>query len=297
MRSFKVIPFIFLNLVLISIVFDHAQLYCHPYELVINIDNMPAGASILIKADAQDIVFDENLLYTTNYRNESFYTESSETGFDFCFDQQYGVPGILGYSIYRIRIRFSTFYMDYRDCRYNYGGDPDIYFRYDYLTGEITHNGQVINGTTKTIWGIKGQGPPETFCFKPAVFFYNKFNEDFFGRLWIDESQYVNSGDYIKFDLSTQHSEKPEFQHYLDGSGVPGYNLRHHYWNDLLQDYLISNNFTVENYLQDENGWFEDLVPCTVRTELLSGGSGGGIKFADPWLIEPDGSQPGDFHS
>jgi hypothetical protein len=300
------------NLFLVIIfLFMHSMLWSQDIlvtgELIFKLHNMPQH-SIQFRIQAQDNVFDENKLYTTKYQGKTFTISqgATEINIDFCSDPSAGTVDTIGYSLYKITLDNDILYMDYRDCNYKYPGiNWDVTFHYYYDTGDILWwDGEYqqwlnFNGNTFRIWRTRPDWDvyvPNTSCFRPAVLFQNQYGENSFGRLEIDYSYYVESGTHERFDMSTLHHVRSEFQKYLEGTGVPGKDLQHHDWNDVYENYVIEQDFFINSWLSEERAWFDELKPCTLKTDLLSGCSGGKVGFADPWFIEPDGSQPGEFH-
>jgi hypothetical protein len=311
-----------------------SAMYAHELELVIDVINTPPAQLVYIYADAEDnLVFDENFNLTDKHSYKTIQKEAGytgRTGFDFADDSQGNPPNEqVFYSIYKITINNVSFYINYMDCNYqqispdNTYNDPDHYVTFDYNLGTkgkfiwygnaydvVNDTGmELAQGDTINIWRIHPDWPvnnsvpdgepysPKTSCFNPKVYGKNVFETyENFGQLEFDNSITINSGEYVNFEMNTQHSIKTSDQVHYDVGGVSTNDVQHHDWDRISSKYLLTDNFNVSAWTVTKEAQFKKMDASTLNTKLLSGGSGGKIWFKDPWFIEGDGSQPGIFH-
>lgn len=242
-------------------------------EYIFEIYNPPSWytgglAPIYIYAVSDTIVYNENFDPVQQYQTATDELNWPETigHFDW-FNDDDGNP-LLAYSIYKISIDGTFFYINFYDCYYGnsiYPEDPqytytnpslDVHFEYDFATGQFKYEDQyeiwhtITNGQTIIIWEFRDDYPcqPQQECFNPKVLLKNKYetHEDF-GRLVVDDTKFVESGQYAWGEENTTHEFKPEEQKYSD---IGGDNVQHHHWENVLQgtstNYFISDNFTIQ---------------------------------------------------
>jgi len=77
---------------------------------------------------------------------------------------------------------------------------------------------------------------------------------------------------------------------------VPNYIEKFHHWNQDPNEYIFTNyqDFSILPTTDHLHSYLRDIHSATIRTDLISGGTGGTIKFKDPWL--PDGVEKLGIH-
>jgi len=77
---------------------------------------------------------------------------------------------------------------------------------------------------------------------------------------------------------------------------VPNYIEKFHHWNQDPNEYIFTNyqDFSILPTTDHLHSFLRDIHSATIRTDLISGGTGGTIKFKDPWL--PDGAEKLEIH-
>lgn len=109
-----------------------------------------------------------------------FNNDCSEwNGFDIVSSPSPGSKGLYGYGLYKGTVEGITFYIDFRDDRYQQYSSPiignsvDIWLKYNYsakilsISSDSYSWDNIFNNDQITIWDIKGKGAPSTDQFEP----------------------------------------------------------------------------------------------------------------------------------
>ncbi|MCK9559942.1 MAG: T9SS type A sorting domain-containing protein [Candidatus Marinimicrobia bacterium] len=303
-------------------------------EYVFTVINTPDGWNDVINFKAQSVatVFDCNHEPTDLYNLSIATTKAEKNGIIARFDWINDPSGyqILAYGLYKISVQYAGksayFYFDLRDCYYsecgishgefyNYPNDDhwiDVYFNYDFAADKFINNTYTLiepyvinNGSTLGVWFMRwdvlndlcdpGECEPCTECFNPKVYLKNQYASNTnFGRLVIDESKYINSGEFANLPINTSHTVRSEQDKYI----VDNDSTQQHHWNEDETNISFKRNISINNWTMYEESNFIDLIPCILKTNSLTGGTCTiPIEFKDPWLVETGNTRPDKWHS
>ena len=301
-----------------------SRLFCVTVEYTFRAINLPDGwyDVISFKAEKVSTVFDCNHEPTNLYNGAIVstpltYNQDHIYGCFDWFNDDDGHPK-LAYGLYKISVQYAGksayFYFDLRDCYYSECGiDPptpftsyplDMYFNYDFdddkfykASGEIVPI-PISNGSTVGIWlnQVGGDPPgPCTDCFNPKVYLKNQYASNInFGRLVIDETKYINSGEFVNLPINTSHIVRSEQDKYI----VDNDSTQQHHWNEDETNISFKRNISINNWTMYEESNFIDLIPCILKTNSLTGGICTiPIEFRDPWLVESNYTRPNTYRT
>ncbi len=155
-----------------------------------------------------------------------------------------------------------------------------------------TSNPLTINAKSTTTWVAH-------FSSKKIISFYNKTesNENIANsKLFIDGSlpeNEITSGDSKKLAFGS-HPVKTKNETHNIQSAL----FKHNNWNDLKTDYKLSHSLNIDaNSSNSDVAKFRTLNPAIVSLALDGVPVSAPIEIKDPWFVEPDGSQPGNWKS
>ena len=277
-----------INIKLLILIFFHF-LFPISGEVIITLINRPTG-NITVSAIAEGTVYGSDYMPTNLYNGGTINTTIDLLQIDF-YTSPNSSTIVFGYGKYRIEIDDVYVFVDMRDCNYPYIDNNDLYLTYDFNSGHFAYNGYNVTGYTVGIWLILQTEEHDVNCFLPQIVFKNEIdNTNIFGKLIVNNSIEVNSGDSYGLEQSSENTVRTkdiirEFE---------GINYKHHHWNNEINDVLYLHGFTAD-YLMEEVSKFNRIIELIINPITPDI-----IQFRDPWYayqdngswLQPDAFRP-----
>jgi len=142
-----------------------------------------------------------------------------------------------------------------------------------------------------TLKVTKGETWTATFNERVNVSFWNKENTANLtnSQLLLDEVDQLTSGDTRSLAENTPHTVRTLNETWDNNR------IKHNNWNNNPSEYKLSHGITVLKNTPIDVAQFKELKPVTVSPTIKGVPVSGPVEFNDPWFVESDGTQPGNW--